>query len=516
MALLHLVLFLLTALTVTAQPATEAAARQPVEIRFVPPDSNGTVSLGIYDSSGKLVRILCEEWTFNRFRIGLDGLSTTWDGMGADGHPVPPGVYRAKGFVVGDIAVSGEAVHFNDWIESGDSPRIVSASACQPLPGGDVLIAARLSGALGALVRYSPAIQARWSRMVAEPRPVAAAQVGLAVSSSMAFLLLDGKLRVADLQSRMETPVPTGWQDGQAVAARDDRLALLQNGIVRFAGLPDFSPRGETTVCPSDLVSLALLGAGVVVAARDGTVWRWDTAWMQIDMPYDARVRVVSSGVGDTFWALEERGNGSTGVVLCSPTAGRLAEWIPGPNDGKAVSVAGSTDADFCVVSLTGPDVQRTVGIRRNADAQGWQFVFDKKITTSSGFGLRDGSLVSSSGEVPVEAKVDLKVNPLDPATPRELVVRAVTDRSGTGLTTADGLPLLRVADQSGFGRVMIVAESHADSARFYQGDGACVEEYKLGNLGAIMSFDAGSIELDTSGEVAPTSAAEESPPVAP
>jgi len=516
MALLHLVLFFVAVLTAVAQPAAETRARQPVEIRFVPPGSSGTVSLGIYDSSEKLVRILCEEWTFNRFQTGLDGLMTTWDGMSGDGHPVPPGVYRARGFVVGDIKVSGEALHFNDWIENADSPRIVSAAACQPLPGGDVLIAARLSGALGALIRYSPASEVRWRTTVSEARPVPAAEVGLVASSTMAFLLLDGKLRAADLQSGAEALVPASWQDAQAVAARGDRLALLQNGIVRLSGLPDFSPCGEITACPSEIVSLALLGDGAVAAARDGTVWRWAKAWTRIDTPDNTRVRAVSSGIGDTFWALEERENGSTSVVLCSPTDGRLAEWIPGPEDGEAVSVAGSTEADFFVVGLAAPGIQRTVGIRRTEDGKGWQFVFDKKITASSSFGQRDGRLVSSSDEVPVEAKINLMENPLDPAAPRDLVVRAVSDGSGTGLSSADSLPLLRVADQPGFERVMLVKESEPGSARFYQGDGSCVEEYKLGNLGSIVSFDAGSVELNASGEVVRTSADEEAPPVAP
>jgi len=508
-------LLLVTVLSAAAQPAAVGGGRRPVEIRFVPAGSSGTVSLGIYDSSGKLVRVLCDEWTFNRFRIGLNGLATTWDGLDDEDRPVPPGVYRASGFVVGDITVSGEAFHFNDWIESADSPRIVSAAACQPLPGGDVLIAARLSGALGAVVRYSPESEARWRTMITEARPVPAAHVGLAVSSSMAFVLLEGKLRAAGLQSGAETPVPAEWQDCQAVAARGDRLAILQNGAVRFLGLPDFSSRGETTTAPSEIISLALLGNGVVAAARDGTLWLWDTAWKRIETPPDTRVCAVSSGVGDTFWLLEERGNGSTGVILCSPTEGRLAEWIPGLADGNAFAVAGSTETDFFVVSLAAPDIQRTVGIKRGGDGKGWQFVFDKKITSSTRFGRRDGHLVPSSDDLPVEAKVSLVENPLDPTAPRDLVVRAFTGRSGTGLTTVDGLPLLHVADQPGFGRVMLVTETDPDRAHFYQGDGACVEEYSLVNLGEILSFDAGRVELDASGEAVHTSTGEEAPPVA-
>ncbi|MEX1010039.1 MAG: hypothetical protein WEC72_01715, partial [Chthoniobacterales bacterium] len=117
MALLHLALG--AALCWAGLPVARAEEPAPhaTEIRFVPAAGNGTVSLGLYDREGQLVRVLCDEWTFSRFRIGLNGLSTTWDGKDDAGQPVPEGTYTARGFVVGDIAISGEAFHFNDWIE---------------------------------------------------------------------------------------------------------------------------------------------------------------------------------------------------------------------------------------------------------------------------------------------------------------------------------------------------------------------------------------------------------------
>ena len=96
--------------------ATVALANPPGEtvphetsIRFVPAAASGMVSLGIYDRQGALVRVLCDEWPFSRFRIGLNGLSTSWDGNDDAGQSVAAGTYTARGFVVGDIAVSGEA-----------------------------------------------------------------------------------------------------------------------------------------------------------------------------------------------------------------------------------------------------------------------------------------------------------------------------------------------------------------------------------------------------------------------
>jgi hypothetical protein len=43
----------------------------------------------------------------------------------------------------------------------------------------------------------------------------------------------------------------------------------------------------------------------------------------------------------------------------------------------------------------------------------------------------------------------------------------------------------------------MVLPGPTENTARFFQGDGACVEEYSLSNLGDITSFDAGTIKMN-------------------
>jgi hypothetical protein len=57
---------------VPAQTPSASPARS-VRISFVPPPLEGTISLGIYDKSGKLVRVLHQEAQLNEFAIGADG-----------------------------------------------------------------------------------------------------------------------------------------------------------------------------------------------------------------------------------------------------------------------------------------------------------------------------------------------------------------------------------------------------------------------------------------------------------
>jgi hypothetical protein len=76
-----------------------------VRISFLPPPLEGTISLGVYDGSGKLVRVLHQEAELNEFTIGADALVTQWDGKNDDGGDLPAGKYRAHGYLVGHFKV---------------------------------------------------------------------------------------------------------------------------------------------------------------------------------------------------------------------------------------------------------------------------------------------------------------------------------------------------------------------------------------------------------------------------
>ncbi len=107
-------------------PSATAAATPPprnIRISFVPPPLDGTISLGIYDAKGKLVRVLFREADINEFTIGNDALSTSWDGKDDAGENVPPGKYSAHGFIVGDLKIEGVGFFFNDWISAAEGPR---------------------------------------------------------------------------------------------------------------------------------------------------------------------------------------------------------------------------------------------------------------------------------------------------------------------------------------------------------------------------------------------------------
>lgn len=107
-----------------AEPAAPAKAGLSLKVGFVPPPIEGTISLGVYDKSGKLVRTLRSEAQSEDFTIALNGYVVQWDGRDDAGKVVSAGKYRFLGYAVGDLGVTGEAYHGNDWVVGEEAPHL--------------------------------------------------------------------------------------------------------------------------------------------------------------------------------------------------------------------------------------------------------------------------------------------------------------------------------------------------------------------------------------------------------
>jgi len=91
----------------------------------------GTISLGIFDSDGKLVRVLHREAKIDIFTVEENSLSTTWDGKNDAGEDSPAGKYRARGYLVGKLKV--EDVGKVESVPSDASDRIPVKLVTNPL-----------------------------------------------------------------------------------------------------------------------------------------------------------------------------------------------------------------------------------------------------------------------------------------------------------------------------------------------------------------------------------------------
>jgi len=102
----------------------------------------GAISLGIYDHTGKLVRILHRAATADEFVAALDGYITHWDGLDDTGKPLPPGRYSARGYLVGALNVRAIPMPTPPAsAKSAASPTLAASSASpsassSPVPAG--------------------------------------------------------------------------------------------------------------------------------------------------------------------------------------------------------------------------------------------------------------------------------------------------------------------------------------------------------------------------------------------
>jgi hypothetical protein len=84
-------------------PEQTPSPARGVRISFVPPPMEGTISLGIYDQSGRLMRVLHQNAQLNDFVIGADALVTRWDGKDDSYQDLPAGRYHAHGYLIGQL-----------------------------------------------------------------------------------------------------------------------------------------------------------------------------------------------------------------------------------------------------------------------------------------------------------------------------------------------------------------------------------------------------------------------------
>jgi hypothetical protein len=125
---------------ISAQQPPPAPPSGSLQITFLPPPIEGTVSTGIYTAEGKLVRTLNSEATERDFTVGLNGFITQWDGNDDAGKRLPAGKYFVRGYGVGPVQVEGVAFHGNDFLSDDENIPRVKAIAAIALDGPELLL----------------------------------------------------------------------------------------------------------------------------------------------------------------------------------------------------------------------------------------------------------------------------------------------------------------------------------------------------------------------------------------
>lgn len=505
------------------------ASEREQQFAFALPEVEGRISLGVFDSAGKLRRTLYVNAVETDFVIGLNGLIAAWDGKDDFGRPLPAGRYQVRGYLVGDgLKAEGIAYHFNDWIDDEKSPRITRIDDFRKLPGGFVVLAETLDSMHPIVFRFDQLRGFLWTSPLSGAPPGLATNESLPDLSSSATYSLPEFSQATNLSSpvsgrmlaatdRYGTVLLRGdlhsldMSDGTilhsqqeefshavSVDASGDALFVATAGSVVRVLLPDLVTVEEEKT-PLTVEALAVHGEQMLAAsASDWEVWESkDAKWEKL--PLAVAASSLSFGYGGTIWmtAIDEKdGKPFTGQFS------RQGEFLRSYRDEfSPVKVCGSTAVEEIAVLETSGAAQRLRSlslVEKGSDAVGeWAVDFEKVIQDCRRFGLVEGKLVPDAGEVPQidHVNITLATGGLTSSS-RKLAVRVTSDRASLWLETQSGLRLAFLASQPNVRRVVLLLGSGREFLTVYAGDGAVVAEYAVRGLGNIIEIDAGEVEL--------------------
>ncbi len=383
-----------------------------LRITFLPPPLEGTLSIGVYDRSGKKVRSLHTEASAADFTPGLNGFITSWDGRDDLGQLVPPGKYHVRGLAVGDLELTGEAFHGNDWVAAEEGPHPVSFHSVR-LDGGNL------------------------------------------------------ELLASDLVGRL-------WR------------------IIESLSQPEDAPRFES-IPPEGNATAASAPGPTNCPGRDGTRWSiekplGETVVVQFDAQGEV-LRRLSIGAGQPLPVAIAASMEADEVFLLEQDGER---WRLRGLRKKVLPDVNATDAVSNPAEPSKSDPAGAIGVA----APVWETFFEKNRWPCARFS-EAATRVGRPKPFTAEAQVQVKsqFNPLLAGAASDVGLAVGFDGDGSFLKSADGLLLRRLTDTPKLRWAVLGRDARQPALVLLQSDGAVVEEYRILQPGALMTFDAGEYQ---------------------
>jgi len=482
-------------------------AAGPDEITFAVPDA-GRITLGVFDKSGKLVRTLHRLAPEKDFQVGLNGYTTRWDGRDDTGRRLPAGRYHLRGYLVGNVHVSGEDYHFNEWASDDQAPKLIRILDFAFLENGDVVLLAAGPAANALLARYSPDKGFLWSndltaaraeQAAAGPEPSAASSapaLQLAANGTTAIVRSKAGWDFYALEGGVVAPPKSSEGDlPAAVAANPEAIFEATSAGLTSIGLSDWSAQ-NILIPPPAFVALDADATRLIGASEDGIRLR------KLDAPFEkiplaAAVTSLSLGTEGTFWIVgKEPGSPSRAVAQISQSGEVLRSLRPELDGPQPDLIRASRTSDTFALLESRPGLQRLRVMERSPEGT-WVIAWQRTIEDSSRFGFIEDKLAADAGDKPQAGELTVRLEKNELTGRSDLLsLRADFDKTGTRLVSPDGLPLVDISPRADVARVAISRGGKPDQIRFLQGDRSVVEEFSVGGLNHIIPIDAGDVDL--------------------
>jgi hypothetical protein len=458
------------------------------QLLFVPPPVEGVISVGAYDSKGKLVRVLKKAAEVNSFKAASDGLVIDWDRNDSQGKPVPAGKYFARGVLIGDVKIEGVAFHLNDWVDSSADPRIRKVLSAAFLDPQRTVVLADASQREAVVLRNN-GDRSNTLSLSFNPITIKASGTNLLLFDNVQVMLVD-PISGAEV-SRLSL------LDIRDADSSGDRTVVLTGNQIKYlnqigAAAQDLKPPAD------DLIRCAVLSSSIVVATKGVNLWRLDgQEFKPIDASDTGELLDMGAGASDTVWLLI-RSSSATLLKQIDPSGKTLRE-IELPSDLQTVTRLGASRNDDALLLISDDGTtQRVIGVRFQAADQGksiWEKWFERTLTPFKFFDVKEGEVVASEAKTdspPVSVKP--ANNPMENTRQASFQLSIVADETGAWVANADGLPLFQVCETKNIKQTQCISDG-ANGLRVYTSDGTVVEEYHLTSLENLFRFDAGSFD---------------------
>ena len=456
------------------------------QLIFVPPPIEGVISLGVYDSKGKLERVLKKGASIDSFKSGLNGLFIDWDKTDIQGKPVPSGKYFARGVLTGDVKIAGVAFHLNDWVGDPNTPR-----------PRKILSAALLADARPAVL--SETSQQEYVTVEDGDRQTNSMPLAFKAQfikpTGANLLVFDGNQLALVAPNAGTQTSPQKFSEIRDADASGDRLLVLNGNQIQY----EIAGKLQDVHAPvENLFRCAVLGSSIVVATKETKVYGLDgQQFTAIDPGESGELLDLSAGRGNTVWLLVK----TEAALLLKQIdlTGQNLREIELPAELRTVSrIAASRDQDALLLISEAVETQRVIGVRFQAANQGksvWEKWLDRVLTSFRFFDLKDGKVI------PADVKTDSPPvfvrpanNPLENTRQANFQLMVALNDDGAWTASVDGLPLFQVCKTRNIKQALWISDG-ANGMRVYVSDGIVVEEYHLTSLENLFRFDAGAFD---------------------
>jgi hypothetical protein len=463
----------------------ESSANQ---LLFVPPPIEGVISLGAYDSKGKLVRVLKKAAEIDSFKAASDGLVIDWDRNDSQGKPVPNGKYFARGVLIGDVKVEGVAFHLNDWVDSSADSRIRRVLSATLLDSQRTVVLADASQPEAVV------IDSNGHRSATIPLPFS--PITIKASGSNLLLFDKAQVMLIDATSGVQVSRQTN-SDVRDADFSGDQTVVLSGNQIKYQNQINAPPQDLKSPA-EDLFRCAVVGSSMVVASKEAKLWRLDgQEFIAVDAGETGELLDMGAGSLESVWLLVKT---TTATLLKQiDSSGKIRREIELPPDLQTVNRLGaSRNEDTLLLMSDDGTTQRVIGVRFQGADQGksiWEKWFERTLTPFKFFDLKEGKVVAADAKTdspPVSVKA--ANNPMENTRQASFQLSIVADETGAWVASTDGLPLFQVCETKNIKQIRCISDG-ANGLRVYTSDGTVVEEYHLTSLENLFRFDAGSFD---------------------